>query len=71
MEMSQEEYDKFKKLKNELESQSSPMQLFMSQLHEMYVSLKKSGFTRREALFIISSLFNRMILGGMDQDKNE
>lgn len=71
IEMSNEEFDKFIRLKQELEAQSSPMQLFMSQLHEMYTSLKKAGFSRKEALLIISRLFNEMILGGMDQGKNE
>lgn len=67
--MDDEELDR---LKRELESAySSPMQAAMAQLHEMYVSLKRAGFTRKEALFLVSRLFNEMTLGGMDSDKRD
>jgi len=63
--------EELNKLKNELEAvYSSPMQAAMAQLHEMYLSLKRAGFTRKEALFMVSRLFNEMTLGGMDPDKN-
>lgn len=64
--------EELNKLKKELESvYSSPMHAFMAQLHEMYISLKNAGFTRREAMYLISKLFNEMTLGGMDPDKRE
>jgi hypothetical protein len=67
--MDDEELDRLKK---ELESAySSPMQAAMAQLHEMYLSLKRAGFTRKEALFMVSRLFNEMTLGGMDSDKRD
>jgi len=67
--MDEEELDRLKK---ELESAySSPMQAVMAQLHEMYISLKRAGFTRREALLLVSRLFNEMTLGGMDPDRRD
>lgn len=69
MSTSNEEFDRLRK---EIESNyGSPMQAFMSQLHEMYISLKRAGFTRREAMYMISKLFNEMILGQAEQDKHE
>ena len=67
-----DEEEKLNQLKKELESAySSPMQAVMAQLHEMYISLKRAGFTRREALLLVSRLFNEMTLGGMDPDKRD
>lgn len=68
MDINDEEFDK---IRREMSSYSSPMNSFMSQLHEMYVSLKTAGFTRKESIYIISRLFNEMVLGGMEQDKRE
>ena len=64
--------EELNQLKKELESAySSPMQAVMAQLHEMYISLKLAGFTRREALLLVSRLFNEMTLGGMDSDRRD
>jgi hypothetical protein len=64
--------EELNKLKKELDSAySSPMQAVMAQLHEMYISFKRAGFTRREALLLVSRLFNEMTLGGMDSDKRD
>lgn len=64
--------EEFNRIKKELESSySSPMHSIMAQIHEMYISLKKAGFTRREAMYIISRLFNEMMLGGMESDRRE
>ena len=52
-------------LKRELEEMyESPMKLAMVQLHEMYTELQAAGFTRREAMFLVSKLMNSMIVGG-------
>lgn len=62
--------EKLKKLKQELEGMyESPMKAAMLQLHEMYTELKAAGFTRREAMYMISRLFNNMVVGGIDPDK--
>ena len=62
--------EQLRKLKQELEGMyESPMKAAMVQLHEMYTELKAAGFTRREAMYMISRLFNSMIVGGIDPDK--
>lgn len=62
--------EQLKKLKRELEEMyESPMKAAMVQLHEMYIELKAAGFTRREAMYMISRLFNGMVIGGVDPDK--
>lgn len=43
----------------ENELSMSPMRMAATQLHEMYTELRKAGFTRYEALFLVS----RMLLG--------
>jgi len=62
--------EQLKKLKKDLEDMyESPMKAAMVQLHEMYTELKAAGFTRREAMYMISRLFNSMIVGGIDPEK--
>lgn len=58
-------------LKRELEEMyESPMKLAMVQLHEMYSELQNAGFTRKEALFLVSKLLNTMIVGGPSETPN-
>ena len=35
---------------------TSPLRDAASQLHEMYMSLRESGFSRREALYLVSKM---------------
>lgn len=64
--------EELKKLKQELEQlYESPMKAAMVQLHEMYMELKDAGFTRKEAMYMISRLFNSMVIGGVDPDKRD
>ena len=63
--------EKMKKLKREIEDMyESPMKAAMVQLHEMYTELQAAGFTRREAMFLISKIFNSMIVGGPPESSN-
>lgn len=41
----------------------SPLKMAAMQLHEMYTNLRESGFTRREALYLVS----RMMTNGGDE----
>lgn len=64
--------DLLKKLQQELgQAYESPMKSVMVQLHEMYTELKAAGFTRREAMYMVSRLFNFMVIGGIDPDKQD
>lgn len=36
----------------------SPLKLAAGQLHEMYMEFRQAGFTRREALTLVSSVLN-------------
>lgn len=58
-------------LKRELEEMyESPMKTAMVQLHEMYMELQGAGFTRKEALFLVSKLLNNVITGGPSEQSN-
>lgn len=42
----------------------TPMKLAATQLHEMYSELRKAGFTRKEALYLVGKL----LTSGMNDD---
>lgn len=56
-------------LSNELEGfgQSSPLREATVQLHEMYVELRAAGFSKREALHLVSKILTTSVVGGGDE----
>lgn len=59
--MNEEDIERMKK---EMEQYGSPLAAATAQLHEMYVQLQKSGFSRKEALYMITKLFVLTITSG-------
>lgn len=56
-------------MKKEMEQYGSPLAAATAQLHEMFIQLQKSGFTRKEALYMTTKLFIATIMTGPDLDK--
>jgi hypothetical protein len=56
-------------MSNELEGfgQSSPLREATVQLHEMYVELRAAGFSKREALHLVSKILTTSVVGGIDE----
>ena len=56
-------------MSDELESfgQSSPLREATVQLHEMYVELRAAGFSKREALHLVSKILTTSVVGGADE----
>ena len=54
---------------DELDSfgQSSPLREATVQLHEMYVELRAAGFSKREALHLVSKILTTSVVGGIDE----
>ena len=53
---------------------SSPMQEAAVAMHEMYETLKRAGFTRREALELVAKMMTSSIaevLGNSDDDNDD
>ena len=55
-------------LSNELEGfgQSSPLREATVQLHEMYVELRSAGFSKKEALHLVSKILSSAVIGGIE-----
>ena len=55
-------------MSNELEGfgQSSPLREATVQLHEMYVELRSAGFTKKEALNLVSKILTASVVGGIE-----
>lgn len=47
----------------ELEEFGSPLKEAATQLHELYEELKKAGFTRKEALKLVSGVLSSGVYG--------
>ena len=59
-------------MSNELEEfgNSSPLREATVQLHEMYVELRSAGFSKKEALHLVSKILSSAVVGGFeDLDK--
>lgn len=59
-------------MSNELEEfgNSSPLREATVQLHEMYVELRSAGFSKKEALHLVSKILTTSLLTGIeDLDK--
>ena len=46
---------------------SSPLREATVQLHEMYVELRAAGFSKREALHLVSKILTTSVVGGGDE----
>ena len=59
---------KVTELSNELEGfgQSSPLREATVQLHEMYVELRSAGFSKKEALHLVSKILSSAVIGGIE-----
>ena len=56
-------------MSNELEGfgQSSPLREATVQLHEMYVELRAAGFSKREALHLVSKILTTSLFKEIDE----
>jgi hypothetical protein len=61
--------EELEKLKKEMEQYGSPLRGAVVQLHEIYSELQRAGFTKKEALHLISKLFVATIIEGPELDK--
>lgn len=52
--------------KYEIEEFTPPLTEAAVQLHELYEELKKAGFTRREALKLVSNVLSTGVAGGIE-----
>lgn len=53
------------------EEYSSPMMAAAVGMHEMYMTLKAAGFSRRDALELIAKMLSGPIVEGMRSDDTE
>ena len=58
-----------KKFREEIELYGSPLRGALFQLHEIYEELKQAGFSRREAMYLVSHLLNGIVIGGAEEEK--
>jgi hypothetical protein len=45
----------------------SPLREATVQLHEMYIELRSSGFTKKEALHLVSKILTTSLFNGVDE----
>lgn len=50
----------------EKEFGSSPLRESMLQLHEMYLELCASGFSKKQSLYLVSKVLTTAVAGSMD-----
>ena len=55
-------------MKDNLDQYESPLHGATVQLHEIYIELRSSGFTRKEALYLVSQLLVNSLVSGKDDD---
>jgi hypothetical protein len=55
-------------VKDNLDQYESPLHGATVQLHEIYMELRRSGFTRKEALYLVSQLLVNSLVSGKDDD---
>lgn len=51
---------------NELENYSSPLREASVQLHELFTELRDSGFSRKEALHLVTAVLTKTIFSEGD-----
>lgn len=50
----------------EKEFGNSPLRESTLQLHEMYLELRASGFTKKQSLYLVSKILTAAVTGSMD-----
>jgi len=50
----------------EKEFSNSPLRESMLQLHEMYLELRASGFSKKQSLYLVSKVLTTAVSGSMD-----
>jgi hypothetical protein len=54
----------------EKEFGNSPLRESALQLHEMYLELRASGFSKKQSLYLVSKILTTAVLGSID-DSND
>lgn len=55
-------------MSDELEEfNQSPLREATVQLHEMYIELRSSGFSKKEALHLVSKILTTSLFNGVDE----
>jgi hypothetical protein len=50
----------------EKEFGNSPLRESTLQLHEMYLELRASGFTKKQSLYLVSKILTTAVIGGVE-----